>query len=131
MKDREKEFISVKDNYGNHKYTISVARLYADFKDQLIEEGFIEANPKRWVRPDLNDIKWYFSDKGSDDLEAVKFFDYWDSLDWKRGKARIKNWKLTANTWIKNNEKYKGSNPGAFVKTSAADQIAASIANRN
>ena len=91
---------------------------YQAYKARLIEEGFIESKPVRWVRPKREEIIEYFfvSNKtqslscGDQKEMAIKFFDYWDSLDWKRGKARIKNWKLTANTWIKNNEKYKRSN---------------------
>ena len=92
--------------FEGEEYTALRTQIIAD----LIELGYVEANPKRWVRPDLNDIKWYFSEKGSDDLDAIKFFDYWDGLDWMARKTRIKSWKGRANTWIKNNEKYKKSN---------------------
>ena len=108
---------------------------YQAYKARLIEEGFIETNPVRWVRPLQNDVDLYFIEKmgrGKGSVDASgEFYNYWDSLDWKVRNTRIKSWKGRANTWIKNNEKYKGSNTGGFVKTSAADQTAASIANRN
>ncbi len=62
--------------------------------------------------------------------DAVKFFDYWDSLDWKVKNTRIKSWKGRANTWIKNNEKYKKSNSGKTRKLSVAEQVAEGIASR-
>lgn len=89
---------------------------YESFKQRLINEGYIEANPVRFIRPDIEDVKVYFSDKGSDGVRAQDFYNHWESLNWYRGKTRVKNWKLTANTWIKNNEKNtrpNGNNTGA------------------
>lgn len=140
MNDLEKEFISVKDAYGNHKYTVSVARLYAEFKEELIEEGFIEANPKKWVRPKREDVNDYFvvklipkslADMHSAHGQSDQFYEYWDGLDWKVRNTRIKSWKGRAATWIKNNEKFKRNDSQRFNGLSAADQIAASIANRD
>ena len=104
---------------------------YQAYKARLIEEGFIEANPKRWVKPDKNDVLWHFSDKGIGGDEAEKFWDYYESIDWyTKGKVRIKSWKGRANTWIKNNEKYKRSDSGKTRKLSVAEQVAAGIASR-
>ena len=115
MKDW-KEWFNVRDSALCHGYDTMEEDRYQAYKARLIEEGFIEANPKRWVRPTMEEVTKYFVEHDfkmriiitDDDIQ--NFYDYWDSLDWKRGKARIKNWKLTANTWIKNNEKYKKSN---------------------
>lgn len=103
---------------------------YQYFKQRLIDEGYIEANPKRWVRPTKSEIGDYFCEKRAALDDAVKFFDYWDSLDWKVKNTRIKSWKGRANTWIKNNEKYKKSNSGKTRKLSVAEQVAAGIASR-
>jgi hypothetical protein len=112
---------------------------YQYFKQRLIEEGFIEANPKRWVRPDKSDIRRYFFehellqhvDIKDTNVIADNFYQYWNDLDWYAKKTRIKSWKGRANTWIKNNEKYKRNDSQRFNGESAADKIAASIANRN
>ena len=112
-----------------------IDNLYKSFKKKLIEEGFIEANPKRWVRPKINDCMDFFTGKlGLSDqtyVTAHEFFNYWDDLDWMVRKTRIKSWKGRANTWIKNNEKYKRNDSQRFNGVSTADQIAASIADRN
>jgi len=111
--------------------------LYEVFKTQLIEDGFIEANPKRWVRPERHIVNAHFCDKHPAVLEhhryeeADKFWDYYESIDWyTKGKVRIKSWKGRANTWIKNNEKYKKSDSGKARKLSVAEQVAANIAAR-
>ena len=91
---------------------------YFNIRDRLIEDGFIEANPKRWVRHKKEEVYDYFhlklypNLKGPSSILSIseKFYDYWDGLDWKVRNTRIKSWKGRANTWIKNNEKYKRSN---------------------
>ena len=98
--------------------TISIEEeRYQAYKARLIEEGFIEANPKRWVRPVFADVLNVFIDKLCRDKPlkeitdlAERFFDHWDSVDWMDGKKRVKSVNGRINTWIKNNEKYKKSN---------------------
>ncbi len=112
--------------------------IYQKFKQRFIEEGFMEANPKRWVRPDKSDIRRYFFehellqhvDIKDTNVIADNFYQYWNDLDWYAKKTRIKSWKGRANTWIKNNEKYKKSNSGKTRKLSVAEQVAAGIASR-
>ena len=96
--------------------SIDIQEMYQAFKgrlmSELIDEGYIEANPKKWVRPDSIDVYKYFDEKGVDrpEAECAIFYNYWESKDWYRGKTRIKNWKSAASTWIKNNEEYKRVN---------------------
>lgn len=126
------------DNCGaNNGNSMKLSELYGHIKSQLIEDGFIEANPKRWVRPELVDIMKYFVKDVKqgycglkEEVMAKEFFDYWESLDWYAKKTRIKSWKGRANTWIKNNEKYKRSNTGKTRKLSVSEQVAANIASR-
>jgi len=90
--------------------------IYQKFKQRFIEEGFIEANPKRWVRPKFVDIYTMFDDKLKDkktiqEIRALSegFYNHWNDLDWYRGKTRMKSYGGSINTWIKNNEKYKAN----------------------
>ena len=135
MKDW-KEWFDVSDTALCHGYDTMEEERYQAYKARLIEEGFIEANPKRWVRPNSEDVTLYFIDKigrGRDSVDmADSFMNHWDSVDWyTKGKVRIKSWKGRANTWIKNNEKFKRNDSQRFNGESAADKTAASIANRN
>ncbi len=103
---------------------------YELFKQRLIEEGYIEANPKKWVRPEVDHVVAHFVANESTVKEAHSFYGYWNELDWKRGKTRMKCFKRSANTWIKNNEKFKRSDSGKTRKLSVAEQVAAGIASR-
>lgn len=89
--------------------TVDIDDLYKAFLARMIDDGFIEANPKRWVRPEVDHVVAHFVAKESTAKEAHSFYGYWNELDWKRGKTRMKCFKRSANTWIKNNEKYKAN----------------------
>lgn len=111
---------------------------YQAYKARLIDEGYIVANPKKWVRPLFIDVHKVFIDKLLDEKTlteivdlAERFFDHWDSVDWMDGKKRVKSVNGRINTWIKNNEKFKRNDSQRFNGTSAADKIAASITSRS
>jgi len=89
--------------------------------EDLIDFGYIEANPNRFSRPDIQDVLWYFHEKGTGDDMAREFYSYWDSLDWMVRKTRIKSWKGRAATWIKNNETYKNNKRQSQVNDDSRD----------
>lgn len=89
---------------------------YQYFKQRLIEEGFIEANPKRWVRPTDVEIYELFNEKLKNKLPSLQicdmseeFYNYWNGLNWYRGKTRMKSYTASINTWIKNNAKHQAN----------------------
>jgi len=119
--------------------TVDIDDLYKAFLARMIDDGFIEANPKRWVRPKEDEIYHLFCLKlkvvSSEDYKragelAKGFYNHWNDLDWYRGKTRMKSYGGSINTWIKNNEKYKRSDSGKTRKLSVAEQVAANIAYR-
>jgi len=57
------------------------------------------------VPPNYEEAGLYFLERGHSNakLEAEKFVDYWQSIGWMRGKTKMKDWKASANTWMKNN----------------------------
>lgn len=86
--------------------------IYEAFIARMIDEGYVVANPKKWVRPDIEEVTCYFVSKIGGDVGVIKaeeFYNHWDSLDWMVRKTRIKSWKGRAATWIKNNENYKNN----------------------
>ncbi len=67
---------------------------------------------KKFIKPSTNEIHEYMKEKGVNDfMEAEKFFDYWESVGWSRGRNKMKCWKATVRTWLKN-YKPKASNSG-------------------
>jgi len=111
---------------------------YQAYKSRLIEEGYIVDNPVRWVRPTRNEIFMLFNEKLPLKIQehrvrdmSTDFYDYWDGLDWFRGKTRMKSYKGSISTWIGNNyDKNTGSNSQGDRKLSVSEQVAAGIKSR-
>ena len=123
--------------FEGEEYTALRKQIIAD----LIELGYIEANPKRWVRPVYEDVENRFvsnmvprSNIEMDACKAMakKFFNHWESVDWyTKGKVRIKSVNGRIATWIGNNyDKNTGSNGTKNRKLSVAEQVAEGIASR-
>jgi hypothetical protein len=53
--------------------------------------------------PSLDEVKAYFKSKKYLESAAIKFYDYYDSAEWKDGKGnQVKNWKQKAiGVWFK------------------------------
>lgn len=69
------------------------------------EEAQPEATtkPKRekFIAPSLNECIEYFEEQKQTQYQAEAFFNYYESINWKRGKNKIEKWKLAAAGWIK------------------------------
>jgi hypothetical protein len=46
----------------------------------------------------------YFQSKGSDNIEAEKFWNFYDSKNWFVGKNKMKKWQSAASGWISRNK---------------------------
>ncbi len=67
------------------------------------------------ISPPLEHVKIYFNEKGASELEAEKFFNYYESLDWCTAAGNpITKWKAKARNWILNVSKF---NPKQYSNT--------------
>lgn len=62
----------------------------------------------------------YFESKGSDNREAEKFWNFYDSKNWMVGKNKMKRWQSAANNWISRN-KPKANDKDILAISSASD----------
>ena len=61
----------------------------------------IENNNKRGAPENNLEVLIFFETKNWSEKEAQKFFNYYESLDWKKhGSDPIKNWKALAENWM-------------------------------
>jgi hypothetical protein len=51
----------------------------------------------------------YFISKGSNNIEAEKFWNFYDSKNWMVGKNKMKKWESAASGWITRNNNYNNS----------------------
>jgi len=60
--------------------------------------------PKRFTPPTDIETVIYFESKGSTNLEAEKFWHFYNSKDWRVGKNKMKRWQSAASGWITRNK---------------------------
>ncbi len=60
---------------------------------------------RRFTPPSDIETVSYFESKGSDNIEAQKFWFFYDSKNWFVGKSKMKKWQSAANGWIARNKK--------------------------
>ena len=61
----------------------------------------ISAKPKRFAKPSIDEIKAYCLERNNN-VNADKFFDYYESNGWKVGKSAMKDWKAAIRSWERN-----------------------------
>lgn len=71
-----------------------------DIRDKSIE------NNKRFIKPSVNDIADYCNNNNYN-IDAERFYDYYESKGWKVGKAPMKDWKAAVRMWSRNNKDQK------------------------
>lgn len=71
-------------------------------------------------RPSLIEVQDYFLEKGFQ-KESESFFNYYESNGWKVGKNPMKNWKASAQNWIKNTDRYGINNKSNGQRINKAD----------
>lgn len=52
---------------------------------------------------------------------ASRFFNYYETVDWFRGKVKIKNWHSAMRNWVGNNDKFENSNTNKNGKQSTRE----------
>lgn len=66
---------------------------------------------KKFVKPTLEEVHKYMQERNYNSLdEAERFFDYWESIGWVRNKTKMKDWKASVRTWLKNSKPIEESN---------------------
>ena len=61
-------------------------------------------NNKVFRKPQIDNIKEYCLER-KNNIDAVRFFDYYESKGWMIGKNKMKNWKAAIRTWESREEK--------------------------
>ena len=67
---------------------------------------------KRFVPPTLKEAADYFLEKNGTAEQAERFYNYYESINWYRGRTKIKKWKMAASNWI-NGDSIKRASQGS------------------
>ena len=74
---------------------------YKSKNNRVIDSAIAPSHSPKFTPPDLDEVKAYFAEKGSTDIEAENFMDYYDSNGWMVGRNKMKVWKAAASRWIR------------------------------
>lgn len=100
----EKSLLAVNDNHGYTMDTecIQIGDTGKDRielgKDSIVEVRLLDA--KRFQKPTIDELKAEIKAKNYN-IDAEKFFAYYESNGWKVGRNAMKSWQMTLVTWNK------------------------------
>ena len=92
-----------------------------DLKVELKEEKKLREKKKKVEieksKPTLEETQIYFLEKNFTEIEAQRFFNYFESNGWLvGGRTKMKDWKAAARNWMLNAKKF-GDKPKTSVRT--------------
>lgn len=93
------------------KISIHDCQKYQSTIDQKVKENNTSINntsinkkeiyKERFVKPTIEEIEEYCKERNNG-IDAVMFYNFYESKDWMIGKNKIKNWKSCIITWERN-----------------------------
>ena len=95
-------------------------------KKKKIEEAALSSRAQsRPPKPTLEETQIYFLEKNFTEIEAQRFFNYFESNGWLvGGRTKMKDWKAAARNWMLNARKFEN-------KTNASVQTEPKTINLN
>ena len=117
----DKQEISKNENKLNFTNSIFDEVQESDLKVELKEEKKLREKKKKVEieksKPTLEETQIYFLEKKFPEVEAQRFFNYFESNGWLvGGRTKMKDWKAAARNWMLNTKKF-GNKPNNSVRT--------------
>lgn len=82
---------------------VSISEAQVRLGKVIDRDSNIEDKTKRFVKPSIEEIAAYCK-KNNYNVDAERFYDYYESKGWKIGKNSMKDWKAAIRTWVRNNK---------------------------
>lgn len=116
----------------NEKYELKTDCAKRMLSEYSIEENRIEENsivessidkvPNKFKKPTLDELKDYI-EEASLTIDPSQFIDYYESVDWKVGRNKMKDWKATIRNWERRNKKDVVGTPDWFEKDIKKEKV--------
>ena len=81
----------------------------------------VKEKRKLFSPPTQEEANSYFLEKGSTEIEAEKFVDFYQSKGWLVGKTKMKDWKAAVRNWLRKSDTTK------IAKTGLSDSMKAVV----
>lgn len=98
-RDRQKKWYETHKKLPNVMLTDNLTQPNATDIDIDIRDK----NNKRFIKPSVKEIADYCNNNNYN-IDAERFYDYYESKGWKVGKAPMKDWKAAVRMWSRNNK---------------------------
>ena len=87
--------------------------LESELKQELVEDSVMDysqanVSNKRTMPPTLEEVQAYCDERGNN-VDAVRFIDYYTANGWKVGKNKMKDWKAAVRTWERSTTQKKST----------------------
>ena len=73
-----------------------------------VQTNTLLTNKNKTIPPKIEWVEEYCKERKSS-VDPHKFFDHYESINWFRGKTKIKDWQATLRTWESKNYENNGS----------------------
>ncbi len=107
LKTEIKEEMLAFDNTDKKQTEKSCQKKLREKKKKIDEAPLSSRAQSRSQRPTLEETQIYFLEKSFPEIEAQRFFNYFESNGWLvGGKTKMKDWKAAARNWMLNTKKF-------------------------
>lgn len=96
--EKGKQTASKRQTKGN----IKEYKEYQEEKEYIKESISKDILKKSFLKPTLQEIKNYCNERNND-VDAERFYNFYESKGWMVGKNKMKDWKACVRTWEKKN----------------------------
>ena len=106
-KEIKRRYLFVNDSYipinkiDNTPYQNCYDPINKNVKENNKEEYIKEIYKEKFLKPSLEDVKKYCQERNNK-VDAESFINYYESVGWKVGKNKMKDWKAAIRTWERN-----------------------------
>lgn len=135
LQNKVLEEIREKKRKHSENQTINVNKRYQNstkpptenlpLEDEIENEN--EKKKKKFVLPEITEIKKYFIELFSNEIEAEKFYNFYESKNWMIGKNKMKDWMAAARGWILRNETKPKTEKEKALNSGVADSNEAKV----
>ena len=97
--------LGIKEN-GAYTWLPNGCQMVAIDKDSIDKNSIdkLSIDNKKFKKPTIEEIQEYINERHSD-IDANRFYDYYETIGWKVGKNPMKDWKACVRTWESKNSK--------------------------
>lgn len=88
---------------------------YCNQHSKIIFSKMMGQTKTNFIKPTIEEIQSYIDENNFHNIDAERFYDYYESNGWKINKTSMKDWKATIRNWNRNNaDKKPKYNDGTF-----------------